>query len=65
MKVKPAKEGAIIRDPHTKRPLPAEGANVPDNNFWNRRLLDGSVVRVVETKPTGREPVAPLTARKG
>ncbi len=62
MKVKPADPNAVIRDPHTKVPLPAEGGEVPDNNFWNRRLLDGSVVRI-ETEPTGNEPVKPLTTR--
>lgn len=62
MKVKPVDPNAVIRDPHTKVPLPAEGGEVPDNNFWNRRLLDGSVVRI-ETTPTGGDPVAPLTTR--
>lgn len=66
MKVKPTKAGAMIRDPHTKRPLPAEGGNVPDNNFWRRRLLAGEVELVAEpSAPTGREPVAPLTTRGG
>lgn len=68
MKVKSAIEGAVIRDPHTKRPLPAEGGEVPDNTFWRRRLMSGEVVLVVAkqpSKPTGREPVAPLTTREG
>lgn len=61
MMVKPASKDALIRDPHTKRPLPAEGAQVPDSSFWLRRLRDGDVVRVEE--PTGLEPVTPLTTR--
>ncbi len=69
MRVKPAISGAVIRDPHTKRPLPAEGGEVPDcSTFWRRRLLAGDVVLVVApktSKPTGREPVAPLTTREG
>lgn len=70
MKVKPADPNAVIRDPRTKRRLPAEGADVPDNNYWRRRLSAGEVVHVDETiaaptAPTGREPVAPLTTRGG
>lgn len=65
MKVKPANPDAIIRDPHTRRALPSEGADVPENNFWVRRILDGSVVRCDDdAQPTGAEPVAPLTTRK-
>lgn len=68
MNVKPAREGLVIRDPHTKRPLPAEGARVPDNSFWNRRLADGDVVLIEDAPaaaPTGLEPVTPLTTREG
>lgn len=64
MKVKPVDPNAIIRDPHTRQPLPAEGADVPENSFWIRRLRDGDVVRVdAPAQPTGREPVQPLTTR--
>lgn len=64
MKVKPVDPNAVIRDPHTKQPLPAEGGEVPDNSFWNRRLVAGEVVLLDEpAPPTGREPVAPLTTR--
>lgn len=67
MRVKPAIPGAVIRDPHTKRPLPAEGREVPENNFWRRRLASGEVVRceAPAATPTGREPLAPLTTRGG
>lgn len=69
MKVKPTVEGAIIRDPVTRMPLPAEGGEVPDNTFWRRRLRDKEVVIVEEARtssqPTGTEPVAPLTTREG
>ncbi len=61
MKVKPVIPGAVIRDPDTRRPLPAEGGEVPESNFWVRRLLAGEVVRIDE--PTGLEPVTPLTTR--
>ena len=62
MRVKPVDPNAVIRDPHTRRPLPADGDNVPDDSvFWNRRLRAGEVVRI--EAPTGREPLAPLTTR--
>lgn len=78
MKVKPAVPGAIIRDPQTRLPLPAEGGEVPDNSFWRRRLRAGEVVVLEEEVrieegpfddertgevPTGREPLAPLITR--
>lgn len=63
MKVKPAVPGSIIRDPHTRRPLPDEGADVPETSFWHRRLRDGDVVRITAGPPSGMEPVAPLTTR--
>jgi hypothetical protein len=47
MRIKPAIPGAVIRDPHTKRPLSAEGDEVPDNSFWTRRYLAGEVMRRV------------------
>lgn len=43
MRVKPA-EGRAVRDPLTKALLPAAGRDVPDNQFWRRRLRDGDVV---------------------
>lgn len=61
MKVKPVDPAAVIRDPVTKRQLPAEGADVPESSFWIRRLTGGEIVRI--DQPTGREPVVPLTTR--
>ncbi len=46
--VRPA-PGARVRDPDTKAPIPADGAVVPDNGYWRRRLRVGDVVLVVET----------------
>jgi hypothetical protein len=65
MRVKPVDPTAVIRDPHTKQPLPADGGDVPENIFWTRRLLAGEVVRIDDApaQPTGREPVQPLTTR--
>lgn len=63
MKVKPALKDATIRDPHTRRPLGAEGGDVPDSTFWRRRLRDGDVIAMGTDEPTGLEPVTPLTTR--
>lgn len=60
MRVKPADPNAVIRDPHTKRPLPADGGEVPETAFWIRRLNAGEVVRVA---PVVVAPIAPLTTR--
>jgi hypothetical protein len=51
MRVRPAKPGAIIRDPDSYQQLPAEGGRVPDTTFWRRRLRAGDVVLV--TEPAG------------
>lgn len=65
MKVKPVDPNAVIRDPVTRLPLSADGGEVPDNVFWNRRLIAGEVVRIDDgSAPTGAEPVASLTTRK-
>ncbi|KUY76112.1 DUF2635 domain-containing protein [Burkholderia cepacia] len=46
MRVKPA-PGLKVRDPHTKKLLPDDGIDVPDDSpVWNRILNDGDVVRV-------------------
>ena len=40
--VKPM-EGGLVIDPDTNLPLDANGAVVPRNTFWLRRVTDGSV----------------------
>lgn len=37
------KNGIVIRDPDLKTHLPAEGRDVPDSLFWQRRISDGDV----------------------
>lgn len=64
MKVKPAIPGAVIRDPQTRQPLPAEGGDVPESSFWIRRLIAGEVVRV-DDAPDPLAPLAPLQTRGG
>lgn len=43
MFVKPA-DGLKVRDPHSRRHLPPQGAFVPREPYWLRRLDDGDVV---------------------
>ncbi|MCY0239998.1 DUF2635 domain-containing protein, partial [Klebsiella pneumoniae] len=47
MFVKP-KDGLSVRCPVRGEALPKEGADVPDNTFWRRRLKDGDVIPVQE-----------------
>ncbi|MBI3452937.1 MAG: DUF2635 domain-containing protein [Rhodospirillales bacterium] len=57
MHIKPS-PGVVVRDPYTRRPLPPEGAEVPDHDsFYLRRLTDGDVVRVAQGGER-RSPVA-------
>lgn len=44
MFVKPS-AGVDMRDPETLAILPARGAEVPETEFWLRRLRDGDVMR--------------------
>lgn len=68
MKVKYANPDLPIRDPVTLRhpTVESDGTfDVPETNFWVRRVMAGELVRVVDQPaPTGREPVTPLTTRR-
>lgn len=46
MNVKPTTPGTVVRDPITMQRLPDEGAEVPDTEYWRRRLAQGDVVEV-------------------
>lgn len=46
LQVRPAVAGSIILDPITGEKLPAEGASVPDNAFWRRRIDQGDVLKI-------------------
>ena len=59
-----------LRDPHTKRqpfidaerrPI-AEAVDVPDSNFWRRRIRDGEIA-LADAAPVVNAPIAPLTTR--
>lgn len=43
--------GYIVRDPETKKPLPAEGMEVERSSYWVRRIQAGDVSVVVVPKP--------------
>lgn len=43
--------GYIVRDPETKKPLPAEGMEVERSSYWVRRIQAGDVSIVVIPKP--------------
>jgi hypothetical protein len=57
MFVKPA-EGLTIRDPDLRDYLPAEGRDVPNSEYWNRRLRDRDVVP--SQPPVTPSPAAPV-----
>lgn len=47
--VKPA-DGRRVVDPQTRKPLPAEGAEVERSVYWLRRINDGDVTEVKASK---------------
>lgn len=54
MHVRVAREGLRVIDPLTRRPLPDEGARVPRNGYWTKRLQQGDVEEI-ETPETLEE----------
>ena len=41
----------VVRDPATRKPLPADGAEVPRTGHWLRRLAAGDVVETAGVGP--------------
>lgn len=65
MKMKPVDPNAVIRDPHTKRPLPVEGDDVPDNDvFYTRRWLAGETWRMEGQEWVRRTPSGELVRER-
>lgn len=58
MFVKPARPGLKVRDPKTKRHIPAAGKHVPVTSYWVRRLAAGDVVEIFPI-PDSRDESAP------
>lgn len=52
MYVQPA-PGLVIRDPDLLDFLPAEGRDVPETDYWSRRVRDGDVVLAKPQQDTG------------
>ena len=52
-KIKPVGD-FMITDPESRQPLPKEGAVVAQSNYWRRRIADGEVEVVVETKKASK-----------
>ncbi|MGR2678725.1 DUF2635 domain-containing protein [Chromobacterium haemolyticum] len=61
MYVKP-KDGFAIRDPDLLDLLPAGGREVPDTDYWQRRLRDGDVVQAA---PEASAQAAPSVKKGG
>jgi hypothetical protein len=55
MLVKPAR-GLAVRDPELMDLLPADGREVPRNDYWLRRIADGDV-READDKPADKKDV--------
>lgn len=63
MFVKP-NNGLSVRDPVKGTLLPDEGAEVPDNVFWHRRLRDEDVVIAEQPGAGGVTTAASVTSSK-
>lgn len=50
MFVKPA-PGRIVPDPDRRDALPAEGRDVEDSQYWQRRIADNDVVLATADQP--------------
>ncbi len=50
------KPGAMVRDPRTKIPVPAEGAHVPRTTFYIRRIACGDLIPA-PALPVPAEPI--------
>lgn len=60
------KPGLTIRDPQTLAVLPAEGAEVPHNAYWQRRIQAGDVtVRKAKPSKATAKPAGKPAAKTG
>lgn len=57
------KDGLTVRDPRTRQPLPAEGAEVELGAYWMRRLADGDVRHADTRKPSATKRAAEQTSK--
>ena len=65
MFVKPAKPDLLVANPEAMAPmprhLPVEGAEVPDTEYWRRRIAHGDVILV---QPEAAQAVKTIGAKK-
>ncbi len=55
LKVKLKNKKTIVRMPEKNyQALPVDGAEVPDNSYWRRRLNDGDIVIVKSSRKKSR-----------
>lgn len=52
--VKPVPGRKVRRPERQGRPIPADGARVPANAYYHRRIKDGDLVRATAPKPATR-----------
>ena len=52
--LRPAVPGAVVRDPHTKRALPADGGGVEARSDGRRRLRDGDAAEATPPQPASK-----------
>ncbi|MDO9714301.1 DUF2635 domain-containing protein [Paracraurococcus lichenis] len=57
------KSGLIVRDPQTFASLPVEGREVPESEYWLRRLADGDVVAKADDAAAVSAPVGAKTKK--
>lgn len=57
IKVKPGREGLIVRDPISLKQLKVEGEEKPLNAYWSRRLRCGDCVEAGGLPPPAEHPI--------
>ena len=59
MFVKPAHPDLLVANPDALAPmprhLPNEGAEVPDSQYWRRRIADGDVILLAQEETTTKQ----------
>lgn len=53
--IKPSQEGLVVRDPHTGKPLDANGETKPQSSYWLRRKAEGDIVIIAAEQSTNSE----------
>lgn len=59
--LKPGRDGLLVRDPVTGKPLDPNGETKPRNSYWLRRISDGDAVKAKPTKSAKASAAADAT----